>query len=174
MLIPRSRSTIFELKPREMTSGGKYPSWECWEEEFVNLWAVRSRWFSLLPVGFGFVFLHRNQGKDTGQEAGRKGKGISTEGEPGRFMGRWGKWFQNKDVGGPTRQALAWLRVYVCEVYRSHFVSVWTLPICCSCLIDCVEKDLGRESRAEVAWIFWLLDFVPIPEAIDIVYIGKR
>lgn len=107
MLIPRSRSTIFELKPWETRSGGKYPSWGCREAEFVNLWAVRSRWFSLLPVGFGFVFLHRNQGKDAGQEAGREGKGISTEGEPGRFMGRWGKWFQNKDVGGPTRQALA-------------------------------------------------------------------
>lgn len=50
------------------------------------------------------------------------------------------------------------------------FVSGSTLPICCSRLIDCVEKDLGRESRAEVARIFWLLDFVPIPETIDISY----
>lgn len=50
------------------------------------------------------------------------------------------------------------------------FVPGSTLPICCSCLIDCVEKDLGRESRAEVARIFWLLDFVPIPEILDVVY----
>lgn len=50
------------------------------------------------------------------------------------------------------------------------FVTGSSLPICCICLIDCVEKDLGRESRAEVARIFWLLDFVPLPETIDIIY----
>ena len=32
------------------------------------------------------------------QEEGRTGKGISIEGEAGRFVGRKGKWLQNKEL----------------------------------------------------------------------------